>query len=75
MFGRVEGHMWGYQPRSRWPPIRFDKFFYTEDLEVVALEETQDCSGQVGRLGVGLKTEKGLWVSDHFGIAIGVKVL
>jgi hypothetical protein len=43
----------------------------------VALEETREgCSGNVGQLGVGLKTEdgKGRWVSDHFGIAVGVKV-
>lgn len=73
-FGRAEGHTWGYQARGRWPPIRFDKFFYTEDLEVVALEETQDSSGKVGRLGVDVKTEMGMWISDHFGIAVGVKV-
>jgi tyrosyl-DNA phosphodiesterase 2 len=74
-FGREEGHTWGYQPRQRWPPIRFDKFFYTGSLETVALEEVRDSSGKVGRLGVGLKTQKGMWVSDHFGIAVGVKML
>jgi tyrosyl-DNA phosphodiesterase 2 len=73
-FGRAGGHTWGYQARGRWPPIRFDKFFHTEDLEVVALDETQDSSGKVGRLGIDVKTEKGMWISDHFGIAVGVKV-
>jgi tyrosyl-DNA phosphodiesterase 2 len=75
-FGRAEGHTWGYQSRSnRWPPRRFDKFFYTGDLEMVALGEVKDSSGKVGRLGMGVKTEKGTWISDHFGIAVGVKVL
>lgn len=73
--GRAEGHTWGYQPRRRWPPKRMDKFFVTGGVASVALEEALDRSGNVGRLGVGLKTEHGLWVSDHFGIAIGVKVL
>jgi tyrosyl-DNA phosphodiesterase 2 len=74
-FGRAEGHTWGYQARGKWPPRRFDKFFYTGALDVVELEETKDASGKIGRLGVGLKTQEGSWVSDHFGIAVGVKVL
>jgi tyrosyl-DNA phosphodiesterase 2 len=74
-FGRAEGHTWGYQSRGKWPPRRFDKFFYTGALDMVELEETKDASGKVGRLGVSLKTQEDLWVSDHFGIAVGVKVL
>jgi tyrosyl-DNA phosphodiesterase 2 len=79
-FGRLQGHTWGYQPRQRWPPKRMDKFFYTgiegRELEFMALEETKgDASGKLARLGVGLKTEWGQWVSDHFGIAVDVKVL
>lgn len=74
-FGKAEGHTWGYRPRARFPPRRFDKIFYTGDLGVVALEEVNDSSGKVGRLGVDVKTEKGMWISNHFGIAVGVKVL
>lgn len=74
-FGSKVGHTWGYQPRSRWPPERLDKFLVTGDVRVVKLDEIEDCSGDVGRLGVGLKTESGLWVSDHFGIAVGVNAL
>lgn len=74
--GSAEGHTWGYQNRSKWPPRRLDKFFVTGGVQVVKLEETKgDCSGNIGRVGVGMKIESGLWISDHFGIAVGIKVL
>lgn len=124
-YGRAKGYTWGYQSVKPHVRRRMDKFLYTGSLETVALEEAQDVTGKLGRLGIGLKIEddgweeetiktwvvrgetvtkpvkmlyskrdvarlqgKGLlkqrklvptkvnsWVSDHFGIAIGVKVL
>ncbi|OBZ72613.1 Tyrosyl-DNA phosphodiesterase 2 [Grifola frondosa] len=52
-------YTWGYQPPSRFPPGRLDKVFYT------GRELLVDC---VQRIGVGLKTEHGQWVSDHYGL-------
>jgi len=102
-----------------------DKFFYTGSIETIALNEAQDVSGRLGRLGIDLKTEVeawedettkisvvqgryvekphkryysedlaarlrdrgtlsekvlvrtkvNTWVSDHFGIAVGIRVL
>lgn len=53
-------------------------------METVTLAEPQDVTGRLGRLGIGLKTEVeawesetkfNTWVSDHFGIAVGIKVI
>lgn len=38
-----------------------DKFFYTGSIETVALNEAQDVSGRLGRLGIDLKTEVEAW--------------
>jgi hypothetical protein len=59
---------------------RLDRFLYTGEVETEALTETQDRSGNVGRLGMGLMPrfflgqEGDEHVSDLFGIAVGVKV-
>ena len=124
-YGRAKGNTWGYQSGKPRTKKRKDKFLYTGALETVALEEAQDVTGRLGRLGIGLKIEvnaweeetkesrvvrgkivkkpvktlysesafarlrrKGWlkqrkfaptrvksWVSDHFGITIGIKVL
>ncbi|KAI8944995.1 Endonuclease/exonuclease/phosphatase [Xylaria longipes] len=78
-YGRARGNTWGYQsPKSR-NRKRLDKFFYTGSVETFAVHEAQDIAGRFGRFGIGLKTEieawkKESWVSDHFGIVVGVKI-
>jgi hypothetical protein len=55
---------------------------YTGCVETVPLSETAGFGRKVGCLGIGLKVGPPLkfaesreaWVSDHFGIAIGIKV-
>lgn len=122
-YGRARGNTWGYHSKQSRTRKRMDKFLYTGSLQTVALDEAQDVTGKLGRLGIGLKTEvdaweeetmrlikvRGMyvekphkeyysqrqaaklrelpgrrelvhtrlntWVSDHFGIAIGIKVL
>lgn len=57
--GETEGHTWGYQPRSQFPPNRLDKVLTVGELKVVDME----------RIGVGLKIkDKDEWVSDHYGL-------
>jgi len=93
-YGSARGNAWGYQSSKSRERKRMYKFLYTGSLETVALGETQDVMGRLGRLGIRLKTELDVWehetvekpavrgkfvekpwVSDHFGIAVGVKVL
>ncbi|KAG6332448.1 hypothetical protein ID866_6640 [Astraeus odoratus] len=54
------GITWGYQPRTQFPPGRLDKVLFTTrgGLDV---EEPE-------RFGMGLKTDHGDWVSDHYGL-------
>lgn len=60
------GFTWGYQPPTRYPPGRLDKFFYTPEetgfppIAVRILPPTV--------IGVGLRTRRGEWVSDHYGV-------
>ena len=77
--GGPEGHTWGYQSgNTPFPPQRFDKFLYNGSVETVPLSEAPGFGRRIGRLGVGLKVEipgaQPLWASDHFGIAVGIKV-
>ncbi|KAI9691891.1 MAG: hypothetical protein M1822_007964 [Bathelium mastoideum] len=127
-YGRAKGNTFGYQSIKRQEGMRSDKFFYTGRLEVVPLEEFDDSTRGLSRLGLGLKTEVDAlktagyfkqgkiatkfrdvylpldihtsrdhytspdrpwpyerppkllrvkhecWVSEHFGIAVGIKV-
>ncbi len=74
--GGREGHTWGYQSgKTEFPPKRFDKLLYAGCIETVPLDETPGFGRRLGRLGVGLKVESDQrWASDHYGIAIGIKV-
>ncbi|KAI3399715.1 hypothetical protein diail_5782 [Diaporthe ilicicola] len=77
-YGKARGYTWGYQSDKARPRKRLDKFLYTGSVETVALSEAQDTTGKLGRFGIGLKTKVGsgdVWVSDHFGITIGIKVV
>lgn len=77
-FGQARGNTWGYQSDKAKTRKRLDKFLYTGSIETFGLNETQDVTGKLGRFGIGLKTKVGrndMWVSDHFGIAVGIKVV
>jgi tyrosyl-DNA phosphodiesterase 2 len=60
------GMTWGYQPPCKFPPGRLDKILYTES-------DAFEVKG-IRRLGVGLTTPYGGWVSDHYGLACQVEV-
>ncbi|KAH8742602.1 hypothetical protein F5883DRAFT_595720 [Diaporthe sp. PMI_573] len=124
-YGRARGNTWGYQSNGKRERKRLDKFLYTGSMEATALNEIHEVTGNLGRLGIGLKTDVeaweyetelcsvvrgrvvdklrkeycsertmlrrlennqfsgarpvrtqiNAWVSDHFGIAVGVRVL
>ena len=73
--GRVDGHTWGYQPRSQYEPKRFDKFIHTGSIRFL---DQVDNKQKIQRLGIGLKADIGsedrAWVSDHFGITVEISV-
>ncbi|KAL6918446.1 hypothetical protein ACHAPO_008392 [Fusarium lateritium] len=80
-YGRAIGNTWGYQ--SAYRPYqdygkRLDKFLYTGFIDTFPVCESQDIIGTLGRFGIGLKTKVGVndvWVSDHFGITVGIKIM
>lgn len=77
-YGKARGNTWGYQSDRARTRKRLDKFLYTGSIETFALSEAQDTTGKLGRFGIGLKTKVGLndvWVSDHFGITVGITVV
>ncbi|KAM0185928.1 hypothetical protein ACHAPI_011966 [Fusarium lateritium] len=77
-YGKARGNTWGYQSDRARTRKRLDKFLYTGSIETFALSEAQDTIGKLGRFGIGLKTKVGLddvWVSDHFGITVGITVV
>ena len=56
-----ESLTWGFQPRTgRWAPKRLDRVFYTPVPGFVV--------DPVKVIGKGLKTERGEWASDHYGL-------
>ncbi len=55
-----EADTWGYQPPSRFPPGRLDRIFYTPCADLVV--------EPVKVVGKGLKTKRGQWASDHYGL-------
>jgi hypothetical protein len=61
-YGQARGKTWGYQSLTRRTRKRLDKFFYTGQVETVALSEVGDVTGRFGRVGIDLKTEIEVWV-------------
>lgn len=59
-YGRARGNTWGYQSKAR-TRNRMDKFLYTGSVETFAVDEAQDVTGRLGRLGIGLKVEVDAW--------------
>ncbi|KAI6762443.1 hypothetical protein HG530_008423 [Fusarium avenaceum] len=77
-YGKARGNTWGYQSTNAKKRRRLDKFLYTGSIKTFALGEAQDTTGKLGRFGIGLKTTVGsddIWVSDHFGITVGITVV
>ncbi|KAL8690152.1 MAG: hypothetical protein Q9218_004335 [Villophora microphyllina] len=80
--GRAEGDTWGHNTTVHFiEKHRPDRFLYTGCLDIVALNgnDDLDLSGKIGRLGIGQQIhlegqDEDVYVSDHFGIAIGVQV-
>ena len=62
-----EGFTWGYQGGGDHPPGRLDKVLFTNGRIFDVDEPT--------KVGVGVKTGDGLWVSDHYGLLTTVRVL
>ncbi|KAI0001429.1 Endonuclease/exonuclease/phosphatase [Russula compacta] len=61
-----DGTTWGYQPKCKFPPRRFDKILYTEN-DAIDIKD-------VRRMAVGLTMPGGQWVSDHCGLICQVEV-
>ena len=58
---------WGFQPRTgRWAPKRLDRVFYTP-VPGFTVEP-------VKVIGKGLKTVRGEWASDHYGLVSTLRV-
>jgi len=55
-----DGVTWGYQPTTRYPPVRLDRILHTNS-------EAFDVK-DVERVAVMLKMADGNWVSDHTGL-------
>ncbi|KAF8159426.1 Endonuclease/exonuclease/phosphatase [Crassisporium funariophilum] len=65
----IEGHTWGYQPTSIYPPRRLDKILLAGHLKTIGIE----------RIGVGLKVDSTVesdcdWASDHYGLFAQIQV-
>ena len=86
--GRKGGYTWGYQsPTNHFPSRRFDKFLYTGPMKVVPAYGADGQVEIVRRLGIDLKTDifmdgdtepdgytRNVWVSDHLGIAMEIRI-
>jgi len=84
VFGLGQGHTWGYQPPSRFPPGRLDKLLYTGSASFVCMKG----ESLLRRVGVNveykvtrddldgpyLPTHDERWISDHFGLAVTMMV-
>ncbi|KAI0926075.1 hypothetical protein AcV5_008637 [Taiwanofungus camphoratus] len=63
-----EGFTWGFQPPSRFPPGRLDKILYTYEVRGGGSLQVNDLQ----TIGAGLRTGRGQWTSDHFGLVTTV---
>lgn len=62
-----DGYTWGYQPSTEFPPGRLDKILCTPMAGGYTVNQPK-------RIGLGLKTDKGQWVSDHCGLFTTVRI-
>lgn len=71
----ADGHTWGYQPPSRFPPGRLDKILVVGAFKV----------DEIRRVGVGLEynrppglqlgPKRKIWASDHYGLLAKFTIL
>jgi len=59
---------WGYQPPCDFSPGRLDKILFAPGTGGYTVDQPE-------RVGLALKTEKGQWVSDHFGLSTTIRIL
>lgn len=64
----AQGHTWGYQPPRQYPPRRLDRIFYVDNASCRIRVDHPE------RIGVGLQTVHGLWLSDHYGLLTRIGV-
>jgi tyrosyl-DNA phosphodiesterase 2 len=62
-----DGYTWGYQPPCEFAPGRLDKILFTPGAGVMV--------DQPERIGLALKTDKGQWASDHYGLVTTVRIV
>ncbi|KAH8746073.1 hypothetical protein F5883DRAFT_255746 [Diaporthe sp. PMI_573] len=63
-YGRARGNTSGYQSNDKRNRKRLDEFFYTGSMEVTALDDIHDVTGNLGRLGIDFKTDVEVWEYD-----------
>ncbi|KZP23821.1 hypothetical protein FIBSPDRAFT_736764 [Athelia psychrophila] len=61
-------HTWGYQPECEFPPGRLDKILYSPGAGGFSVDRPK-------RIGIGIRTDKGQWASDHYGLLTTVRIL
>jgi hypothetical protein len=69
-YGRARGNTWGYQSDRSRTRKHLDKFFYTGQVETMALTEPQDVTGKLGRVGIDLKTDVEAWEGETADVVI-----
>jgi tyrosyl-DNA phosphodiesterase 2 len=63
-----DSYTWGYQPPCEFAPGRLDKILFTPGAGGYTVDQPE-------RVGLSVKTEKGQWVSDHYGLVTTVRIL
>ncbi|GKU14490.1 unnamed protein product [Fusarium langsethiae] len=77
---KAKSDAWMFHPDRKRRERNLDKFLYRGSIETVALDEAQETTStrKVGHFGMKLKTKdesKNIWVSEHYGIMVGIKVV
>jgi len=62
-----DSYTWGYQPTCEFPPGRLDKILFTPGAGITI--------DRPERIGLALKTDKGQWASDHYGLITTVRIV
>jgi tyrosyl-DNA phosphodiesterase 2 len=63
-----DSYTWGYQPSCEFPPGRLDKILFTPGAGGYIVSQPE-------RVGLAVKTDKGQWASDHYGLVTTVRIL
>lgn len=60
-------HTWGYQPECEFPPGRLDKILFSPGSGGFSVDRPE-------RIGIAVKTDKGQYASDHYGLLTTVHI-